>query len=218
MHSIENFVNRACKHFLELMISVGNPIGSKTILKKLIDSYSEPHRHYHTLEHIVSMLDDFNLAVRFAKDVNAVRLAIWYHDVIYDVSNYSADMSNEKRSSLYAREDLTTLGIPPERIETVCRLIELTAHQKDSRTLSVDEKLLLDLDLAVLGKSSFIFDAYEANIRSEYALVPDGVYREGRKKILSVFLARNPLYLTSFFGSMHEQSAKKNLISSLSKL
>lgn len=211
MKAPEDLINRACEHFLKLMISVKNPPGSKRVLQKLITHYSEPHRYYHTLEHVVSMLDDFKAVSRLARDADAIRFAIWYHDVIYDVENSPLRESNEERSASLALEDLVKLSISTERIVDVCRMIRLTSHQEMSEKLSFDEQLFLDLDLAVLGKDRDIFNAYQAGIRYEYRSVEDDIYIPARRKILSIFFEREPLYLTPFFRERYEDSAKQNL-------
>ena len=51
---------------------------------RLVQAYGEPHRHYHTLTHIVKML---NALREFGKDLQhheEVELAIWFHDAVYD--------------------------------------------------------------------------------------------------------------------------------------
>lgn len=217
MKTEESLVNRACEHFLELMISEGNPLGSKEILRKLILAYSEPHRGYHTLEHIVSMLDEFEDVSIFATDSNAVQFAIWYHDVIYDVKHDLLRESNEERSALLALEDLRKLGIPTKRVESACQMIRATSHQGGVKVLSQDEQFLLDLDLAILGKDRDTFRRYNSGIRYEYSSVPDDIYEPERTKILSMFFEREPLYLTPFFREKYEDSAKQNLARTLNR-
>ena len=46
--------------------------------------YAEPGRFYHTLDHIGAMLQTAASLSPFARNVNAIRLAVWLHDVIYD--------------------------------------------------------------------------------------------------------------------------------------
>ena len=217
MKTEESLVNRACEHFLELMISESNPLGSKEILRKLILAYSEPHRGYHTLEHIVSMLDEFEDVSIFVTDSNAVRFAIWYHDVIYDVNGDTSGLSNEEKSALRAEIDLRKLDIPTKRVESACQMIRATSHQGGVKVLSQDEQFLLDLDLAILGKDRDTFTRYTSGSRYEYYSVPDEIYEFERKKILTKFFERDPLYQTSFFRDKYEESAKLNLSRVLNK-
>jgi predicted metal-dependent HD superfamily phosphohydrolase len=212
MNESKKFFARAHDHFLELMISSGTPLGGLyLIFNDLFCSYSEFHRAYHTLEHIVAMLDEFEMVSSSADDPDAIRFAIWYHDVVYDVKVGKSDLSNEEKSALRAEADLLKLEIPKKRIEAVCQMIRVTGHQDGVTPLSSDEQLLLDLDLAILGKDRDTFAKYQSGIRYEYAHVPEDVYRAARNKILSRFFERSPLYLTPFFREKYEDAAKQNL-------
>jgi predicted metal-dependent HD superfamily phosphohydrolase len=211
MNNSAKFVTRAYEHFLELMISNGTPLGGHLIFDSLISSYFEDTRAYHTLEHVVSMLDEFEGVSSYAVDADAIRFAIWYHDVIYDVKSSKQDISNEEKSALRAEGDLLKLNIPTMRIKAVCQMIRVTSHHKVVTPLSLDEKLLLDLDLAILGKERDVFTRYQAGIKYEYASVPDDVYKLARKNILSEFFERDSLYLTSLFRERYEELAKINL-------
>lgn len=56
----------------------------------LIDSifcwYSKPSRVYHTLPHIVHCFLEFDSVKHFLKNPEAVELAIWFHDIVYETS------------------------------------------------------------------------------------------------------------------------------------
>ena len=57
---------------------------ANAVYDNLIARYSEPHRAYHTLEHIGHCLDEFEQVRHLATNPDAVELALWYHDAIYD--------------------------------------------------------------------------------------------------------------------------------------
>lgn len=73
-------------------------------------------------------------------------------------------------------------------------------------------------NLAILGKSEYEFDTYEAEVRREYAFVPEADFRLGREKVLKFFLERPSIYLTEFFRAKYEVRAKKNLERSIKNL
>ena len=77
---------------------------------------------------------------------------------------------------------------------------------------------LLDVDLAILGAPASIFDAYEAQVRAEYAAVPETDFRKGRRNILEGFLARNPIFHTPYFTALCELQARANLKRSIHRL
>ena len=58
----------------------------------------------------------------------------------------------------------------------------------------------------------------DAQIRAEYAHVPDEEFRQGRQRVLSGFLARPRLYNTEYFHSMFEAQARKNLQRAMARL
>ncbi|MEJ2132683.1 MAG: N-methyl-D-aspartate receptor NMDAR2C subunit, partial [Gammaproteobacteria bacterium] len=91
-----------------------------------------------------------------------------------------------------------------------------TKHAAAPRT--PDQKLVSDIDLAILGADLPRFDAYEEQIRREYAWVGDEEFRTTRKAILEGFLDRPSIYLTPYFHERFEAIARHNLARSLEKL
>ena len=91
----------------------------------LVARYGEPHRRYHTLEHIDEMLA---VADRL-EATDEVTGAVWFHDAIYDPSR--AD--NEARSAvLRAQVARRRSARPPSFAGEVARLVETTAqHEPD---------------------------------------------------------------------------------------
>ena len=60
--------------------------------------YAGPGRFYHTLDHVRNVLETVESLGSQARNLNAVKLATWLHDVIYD----SKASDNEERSADYA--------------------------------------------------------------------------------------------------------------------
>lgn len=79
-------------------------------------------------------------------------------------------------------------------------------------------RLLIDIDLSILGKSAERFAEYEVGIRKEYAWVPINVSRERRSEILRGFLNRNRIYTTKFFYDRYETCARRNISTLISDL
>jgi predicted metal-dependent HD superfamily phosphohydrolase len=202
--------------WLQLMADLG--VGSE-IARQEFDrvsvAYSEPHRHYHTLEHIGEMLAVVARLQGLAADPSAVRLAVWFHDVIYD----PRAKDNEERSALAAAESLRRLAVAPEIIAEVSKLIRATAHivPVPSSTRS-NVVLMVDADLAVLGAPGERYRRYAEGIRKEYAWVSDADYRTGRASVLAQFVARPRIYLTSPMFSELEDQARRNLDAELDSL
>lgn len=63
---------------------------------RLIARWSEPHRRYHTLEHLAQVLDGVDEFGGHAEDLAAVRFAAWFHDAVYDSSG--GNSASEERA------------------------------------------------------------------------------------------------------------------------
>ena len=174
-------------------------------------AYTEPHRHYHTLEHIAHALALFDGARARARDADAAELALWLHDVVYD----PRAKDNEARSAAYAARILHEGGVPSRAAERVTALIMATRHVSPPE--DPDAQYVVDADLAILGGTPAEFDRYERQVREEYAFRSETEWREGRARILRAFLDRPRIYLTSEFLRF-EGPARANLERSLRHL
>jgi predicted metal-dependent HD superfamily phosphohydrolase len=141
----------------------------------LVARHTEPHRRYHTLEHLDEILERVH--------GTEVELAAWFHDAVYDPR--SSD--NEARSAAYADDVLTRLGAPRDVIDEVQRLIALTAGHTVAEG-DVDGRRLIDADLAILGAPPERYDRYARDVRAEYGHLDDEVWRAGRRAVLERLL------------------------------
>ena len=184
----------------------GGPSGAiDATYRDLANRYSEPHRAYHTLDHVADCLRRLDEVRPLLARPAEAELALWFHDAVYDPRR--AD--NEEQSAALASEALRALGGTAEAAERVAELIRLTAHR--ATELSGDEALVCDIDLAILGAEPAAFAAYDAAIRREYAWVPEDVFRRERARVLAGFLARPRIYYTATFVAALEQRARVNL-------
>jgi predicted metal-dependent HD superfamily phosphohydrolase len=155
----------------------------------LIARWSEPHRRYHTLEHLAVMLRVIDEHAFAADDPFACRLAAWFHDAIYEP--FAPD--NEERSAALAVSVLPALGVSADRVAEVARLVRLTA----GHAVAAGDRngaLLADADLAILAAQPADYARYAAAVRQEYAAVPEEAFRAGRAQILGRFLANPDLF------------------------
>lgn len=178
--------------------------------ERLRAHYAEPHRAYHTFDHIRSCLELLDTIRPELHDPRTMELALWYHDVIYDPR---AD-DNEEQSAQMAIKELAELGEPQECQQEVARMIRVTDHPAEPQTR--DDCFLLDIDLSILGADPEAFDEYERQIRFEYQWVPEEVYRGKRAEVLRLFLERKAIYQTSHFYNAREERARNNLRSTAS--
>ncbi len=178
----------------------------------LITRWSEPHRRYHGIGHLSAVLLFLDEYGAHAADIDAVRLAAWYHDAIYDPQA----TDNEERSACLAVNELGALGLPSRRVHEVARLVRLTARH-DPNDGDRNGELLNDADLMVLGSPPEAYVAYANAIRQEYAHVPDPEFRAGRATVLESLLAAPSLYRLAPLAPA-EVLARRNMTAELSLL
>lgn len=181
----------------------------------LLARWGEPHRRYHNVDHLAAVLAVVDAAADHANRPDLVRLAAWCHDAVYDPR--AGGDANERASAALAADLLTGLGVPPEAVHEVVRLVLLTAVHRvepDDR----DGALLCDADLAILAAPAAEYDRYAAAIRAEYAHVPDPEFRAGRAAVLRSLLALPALFHTPDLARRGEQPARDNLRRELTRL
>jgi predicted metal-dependent HD superfamily phosphohydrolase len=180
--------------------------------RDLAQRLAEPHRAYHTMHHILHCLEEMARVRHLATHPDALEMAVWYHDAIYET--HATD--NEEQSAALAAHILRNASVSEAFVQTVVRFIVATKHHTVPE--DPDTRLLIDIDLAILGQPAHIFDAYERHIRQEYAWVPHAAFREGRARILRAFLHRSTIYATEHFRQHYEAQARSNIARSLQVL
>ena len=189
-------------------VALWNAVGQTApadALGTLLEHYAERHRQYHTINHVGSCLEELRLCTVPSSDRNALALAFWYHDIVYDPK--AAD--NEEASAELAVAVLQEAGAADELIELVDRLIRATDHRVEVE--GPLEELMVDIDLAVLGAPEQEYEAYQNAIRFEYSWVQERDYAKGRSAVLDQFLLREQIYRTAPFASREDQ-ARENML------
>jgi Uncharacterized protein conserved in bacteria len=187
-------------------IGIGATGEGGALFAQLMAAYAEPQRHYHTLQHLGECLLAFDRAHALAAHTHEVELALWFHDAIYDIKAHD----NEQRSADWARDALRDAGVAAEAAQRVHALVMATRHT--AVPSGHDERLLVDIDLSILGAERTRFDEYEQQIRKEYAYVPGFLFRRKRREILKGFLDRPAIYSTPYFHDALEARARDNLL------
>ncbi len=186
----------------------------------LAKRHGNPGRRYHTLAHVADCLAELDAAPGLCDRPDAVELALWFHDAVYDPR--AAD--NEVRSAALLREAAARLGLDPALAARAGTLVRATAHLAGSGDrpsdagIARDAAAIHDIDLAILGAPRDRFDAYETAVRREYAFLPDPEWRSGRSRVLRMFLDMPRIYLTDPFRDRLESRARRNLADGLARL
>jgi predicted metal-dependent HD superfamily phosphohydrolase len=182
------------------------------LFRRLVEFYSEPHRKYHTIQHLQECFAHLESVRSFAEHAGEVELALWFHDAIYNTHK----KDNEERSAEWARESALAAGLVDEQASRVHQLVLATMH--NAVPVGKDAAVLVDIDLAILGADEARFDEYEVQVREEYSWVPGPLYRAGRRKILQEFVSRESIYSTEYFRVEYEARARSNIVRSLARL
>src|SRR5262245_50721588 len=153
-----NDVLRRKWHDLLRTWAVDRPLADRTF-EEVREHYAEPGRFYHTLDHIHNVLETVESLGSHARNLNAVKLATWLHDVIYD----SRASDNEERSADYAERLGEKLSLPEGH--QVAALIRRTKTHDAGE--DADAQVLLDADLAILGAGESVYRDYAEKIRQE---------------------------------------------------
>ncbi|MGV9839071.1 HD domain-containing protein [Nocardia niigatensis] len=186
---------------------------ARPVGEDLVRRYSEPHRRYHTVEHLAAMLVVIDDLAADAEDLDAVRYAAFFHDAVYAMDGGD----NEEASARLAETTLPALGVDAATVAEVARLVRLTGGhhpEPDDRNGAV----LCDADLAILAADESAYAAYTAAVRAEYAHVPDELFRAGRAAVLAALAEQPRLFRTPAACDRYESAARANLAAELAEL
>lgn len=139
--------------------------------EELLDRWSQPHRRYHTPQHLAELqqaMDGLVADLRHGADPGrTLRLAAWFHDAVYECR----PEEDEEASAQLAERSLDGL-VPAAEVAEVARLVRLTADH----TPADDDpagNVLVDADLAILGADDARYLEYSRQVRG----VPAGAGR-----------------------------------------
>ncbi|UQB70141.1 hypothetical protein [Epilithonimonas zeae] len=173
--------------------------------KEIEQSYSQKSRQYHNLIHLENMILELEEVKDKIADYGSILFSIFYHDIIYKATS----KDNEEKSAELAKTRLEKLNIPNDKIIRIHNQIFATKSHK--RSEDSDTNFLLDADLAILGQDWKIYENYTQQIRKEYSIYLDFMYKPGRKKVLTHFLEFEEIFKTDYFKAKYEEKARENI-------
>ncbi|MGZ5189781.1 MAG: HD domain-containing protein [Flavisolibacter sp.] len=169
------------------------------------EEYSDPNRHYHTLQHLFHLIEELRAVKTDIRDWDAILFAVYYHDIVYN--GVSSD--NEQKSSILATHRLQQIRFPAERISlSKYHILSTNGHRIAEND---DTNLFTDADLSILGQDWDRYLVYAQNIRKEFKGYPDAIYNQGRIHVLEHFLKMKDIFKTEPFFDRYEKKARKNL-------
>jgi predicted metal-dependent HD superfamily phosphohydrolase len=180
----------------------------------LLSAYGDPGRGYHDRLHLIEVLDrveELGEALGEALaggDGTALRLAVWFHDGVYDGMRGDEDLS-----AIWAEDALADTAYATE----VARLVRLTEHH-DPGPDDLAGQVLCDADLAILAAERSRYADYVAGVRRDYAHITDADFAAGRAAVLRDLGARDRLFHTAYARERWEPAARANLAAELAGL
>jgi predicted metal-dependent HD superfamily phosphohydrolase len=177
---------------------------------RLVAAYSEPHRCYHNLHHILQVLGVLRLFEPKVKDWPSVFLAAFYHDYVYDPQR----SDNEQRSAEALAATMSEFGV--FKVQRACDLILFTKNHS-APDQDTDAHLLIGADLSIFARPTAQYEAYRVQIRGEYSWVPEMAFCQGRRAVLESFLARPKIYRSECL-SHWEDRARANIAAEITML
>ncbi len=170
----------------------------------LAQHYGEPWRRYHTGEHLDACLHQFDLARHLMVDPDAVEMALWYHDAVYDVCG----TDNEERSAELFLETADGSS-DSDFCRRVYDLIMVTQHM--DAPSNGDARYIVDIDLSSFGQPWDAFMNDSRKVRAELTHLSDAEFSDAQAKFLRKLQDRKNFYASDFFRGLYEARARENL-------
>ncbi len=170
--------------------------------KKLLKNYTEPHRFFHTLNHINECFDcarenDFHLN-------NIQNWSLIFHDFIY----YPDKDNNEQRSCNEFRKFVDIFS-PQNLKEQFYNEVEtMIMATKDHVSNNEQIQQILDCDMSIFCSNSLRFKEYERQIREEYSFAGKQ-YIPKRIEFLQNLLNKERIFY--LLSSEKELKARENI-------
>lgn len=176
--------------------------------ERLEAAYGDTGRGYHDLRHLREVLEHVEELMEPDDPAReAVLLAAWFHDAVYD-----GRPDDEERSARLAEDSLDQ-----PMAHEVGRLVRLTATHRPAADDAAGH-VLCDADLAILAAAPQRYAGYVDGVRCEHAHVADADFVAGRAAVLRALLAKPVLFHTAVARRRWEERARANVEAELSSL
>lgn len=165
----------------------------------IINLYDEPHRFYHTIDHIKDVLKDLHDSDLLKHD--ELFLAAIFHDIIYNPQSGT----NEEDSANYFIQAAKSSTLNIDQKKHIQQLILDTKHH--TPTINFSEEFI-KADLAILNGSFDKLIKYEKQIFKEFQFVDYKDYKIKRIEVLKHFNTNGNLnHLIDYVNSVEPSIA-----------
>jgi len=194
-------------------------------LDDVLACYDEPHRAYHTREHLeemFSLLDEIiELYGLSERETTIAALSIFYHDIVYQTNSVDVISKNEQRSAQIADGEMRVKLAVNDRaicdaVETI--IIATKDHSVDPEQNPVGA-LVIDIDMAILGSDKDRYEQYKGQIRKEFSTFSDVMFYQARRDHFLYPSVRKPrLFLTDSMQDRFGDQAKENMFAEIAEV
>ncbi len=190
----------------------GSKLASQQWFDRLARCYQEPHRRYHTFQHLEECLEELDEIEGDEERLALIEVALWFHDAVCQPGS----ATNATLSASLAKEFLLECQASDSVIEFVHDMILSTQDHlaKDDP----DAAIMIALDLNIFARSPQRYAAYEKQLREESASVPFTEYAAQRIAWLQGFLDRPVIYESETMRDIYEDQARFNLEEGIKRL
>lgn len=168
-----------------------------------VDHLGTP-RSYHNWDHILTGFKDIfeYFHGNPEQQLNKELIFAWlYHDYVYKTDGTDNELESFKAAKLNT--------INPSYLAGMKNLWLCTKH--NDTAITQDEKLICDVDLAVLGDWWESFTRTNRAIELEWAAYSRLELLKGRKEFFEKLLARRNIYYLDYFYHRYESQARCNI-------
>jgi len=148
----------------------------------LLSMWNESHRHYHTQNHLLDLIENINKKIFEQKDYEKMILCALFHDCVYDPM-----MSNNEEES--ANFFMKCCQEKTQDILDVKQMIlDTKTHESNSKLSEKFNKL--DMNIVERDYDSLL--EWEKGISLEFSAYDKYLYKEGRLTFLESILDKYP--------------------------
>lgn len=185
---------------------------SNTLITQLYECvvpfYKEPHRVFHNVNHLNIGFYLLQRLQRDGYDINEVHFAAWcFHDSVYVIGANDNELRSADLFERFNKEH--DFGFSDSEVQTVRTIIIDTI--KHFPTIE-ESKIVLDIDMLILGSNYNSFVKYREDIANEYASkFTKEEIKQGTIQFLNNLLKQQePIFKTEVF-SKYEGQVKENI-------
>ena len=171
-------------------------------------AYDSPGRHYHSWTHVEDCVA--KLRAMACESPRNVFLALLFHDAVY----VPGRGDNEELSAEMATATLAWFStIPEDDRALIHRMILATRHHRAAATEPHDLRVMLDIDMSILGADEARYRRYADEVRREYvpAVTDEKRFRIGRLAFLRKLAASKAIFSTAEGAQLWDAPARGNI-------